>query len=56
MLGQVTLSVKISGLVGPHPNLVARACILGADFLVAHGCALDYTTMTLLAGGKLGPV
>eukprot|EP00731_Ephydatia_muelleri_P003311 Em0001g3311a len=48
MLGQVTLSVEIGGLVGLHPILVAKSltqeCILGADFLVAHGCVLDYTT------------
>eukprot|EP00731_Ephydatia_muelleri_P008911 Em0004g1249a len=60
MLGQVTLSVEIGGLVGLHPILVAKSltqeCILGADFLVAHGCVLDYTTKTLLAGGKLVPV
>eukprot|EP00731_Ephydatia_muelleri_P035359 Em0116g11a len=56
MLGQVTLSVEIGGLVGLHPILVAKSltqeCILGADFLVAHGCVLDYTTKTLLAGGN----
>eukprot|EP00731_Ephydatia_muelleri_P008580 Em0004g918a len=56
MLGQVTLSVEKGGLVGLHPILVAKSltqeCILGADFLVAHGCVLDYTTKTLLAGGN----
>ena len=54
------LSVEIGGLVGLHPILVAKSltqeCILGADFLVAHGCVLDYTTKTLLAGSKLDSV
>ena len=57
LLGQVTLSVEIGGLVRLHPILVARnltqECILGADFLVAHGCAIDYSTKTLHAGDKL---
>ena len=43
-----------------HPILVARnltqECILGADFLVAHGCAIDYSTKTLHAGDKLVPI
>lgn len=60
LLGQVTLSVEIGGLVRLHPILVAKnltqECILGADFLVAHGCVIDYSTKTLLAGDKLVPV
>ena len=48
LLGQVTLSVEIGGLVRLHSIVVARnltqECIQGADFLVAHGCAIDYTT------------
>ena len=62
LLGQVTLliSVAIGGLVRLHPILVARnltqECILGANFLVAHGCAIDYSTKTLHAGDKLVPI
>ena len=51
--------LNIGGLVGLHPILVAKSltqeCILGADFLVAHGCVLDYTTKTLLAGASSFP-
>ena len=57
LFGQVTLSVEIGELVKLHPILVVKnltqECILGADFFVAHGCVIDYSTKTLLAGDKL---
>ncbi|KAL5481592.1 hypothetical protein EMCRGX_G021785 [Ephydatia muelleri] len=60
LVGQANVLVSVGGLVRRHCVLVAQSltqeCILGADFLVANDCIIDYHSKTLLAGGQLVPI
>ena len=60
LVGQANDLVSVGGLVRWHCVLVAQSltqeCILGADFLVANDCIIDYHSNTLLAGGQLVPI
>ena len=59
LVGQANVLVSVGGLVRRHCVLVAQSltqeCILGADFLVANDCSIDYHSKILLAGGQLVP-
>ena len=60
LVGQANLLVSVGGLVRRQCVLVAQSltqeCILGADFLAANDCVIDYCSKTLLAGGQLVPI
>ena len=60
LVGQANVLVSVGGSVRRHCVLVAQSltqeCILGADFLVANDCSIDYHSKTLLAGGQLVPI
>ena len=60
LVGEANVLVSLGGLVRQHCVLVAQSltqeCILGADFLVANDCIIDYHSKTLLAGGQLVPI
>ena len=51
LVGQANVLVSVGGLVRRHCVLVAQnltqECILGADFLVANDCIIDYHSKTL---------
>ncbi|KAL5489380.1 hypothetical protein EMCRGX_G018469 [Ephydatia muelleri] len=55
--GQVVLNIHVGGLHVDQLFLVARdltqECLLGADFLCANGCAIDFDARSMSAGGEL---
>ena len=55
--GQVVLNIHVGGLHVDQLFLVARdqtqECLLGADFLCANGCAIDFDARSMSAGGEV---
>ncbi|KAL5488642.1 hypothetical protein EMCRGX_G017618 [Ephydatia muelleri] len=55
--GQVVLNIHVGGLHVDRLFLVARdltqECLLGADFLCANGCAIDFDATSMSAGGEV---
>ena len=60
VIGQSMVTIHVGGLHVSHCALIARGvtqeCLLGADFLVQHGCIVDLRAMTLSAGGESSPL
>ena len=58
IIGQCNLSIKVGVSAKDHPVLIAKnlnqECLLGADFLIKHGCIVDLQQQILLT--KEGPV
>ena len=56
LLGRCEMLVSVGGLSESHSILIAKGltqeCLLGADFLLKHGCVVDLKKQVLLAGGK----
>ncbi len=60
VLGTDTVKLQVGGVQLPFPVLVARGitqeCLLGADFLMQHGCLVDLRSGELFIGGASVPL
>ena len=60
ILGLGTVRIRISDVEFVHQALIAddvsQSCLLGADFLVPHGVAIDFKTNQLRVGEAVVPI